>query len=82
MPGTTMPDYQHIILDKDRAGHIARLTINRPQRRNALHAAATDEMGQTIDDVAAAETTTLTSHDHGESTQAIRESRKPFYEGR
>lgn len=53
MLGTTMPDYEHIILDKDPAGHIARLTINRPQRRNALHDAATDEMGQAIDDVAA-----------------------------
>ncbi len=45
-----MPDYQHIILDKDPAGHIARLTINRPQRRNALHDAATDEMGEAIDE--------------------------------
>ena len=31
---------------------------------------------------AAAETITLTSYDHGEGTQAIRESRKPLYEGR
>jgi len=31
---------------------------------------------------AAAETITLTSYDHGEGTRAIRESRKPFYEGR
>ena len=48
-----MPDYQHIILEKDPVEHIARLTINRPERRNALHDAATDEMGQAIDDVAA-----------------------------
>ena len=48
-----MPDYQHIILEKDLAEHIARLTINRPERRNALNDAATDEMGQAIDDVAA-----------------------------
>ena len=48
-----MPDYEHIILDKDPAEHIARLTINRPHRRNALHDAATDEMGQAVDDVAA-----------------------------
>ena len=48
-----MPDYKHIILDKDPAEHIARLTINRPRRRNALHDAATDEMGQAIDEVAA-----------------------------
>ena len=48
-----MPDYEHIILEKDPAEHIARLTINRPERRNALHDAATEEMGQAIDDVAA-----------------------------
>jgi enoyl-CoA hydratase/carnithine racemase len=41
-----MPDYQHIILEKDLDEHIARLTINRPERRNALNDAATDEMGQ------------------------------------
>ena len=48
-----MPDYQHIILEKKPAEHIARITINRPDRRNALHDDATDEMGQAIDDVAA-----------------------------
>ena len=31
---------------------------------------------------AAAETITLTSYDHIEGTRAIRESRKPLYEGR
>ena len=44
-----MPDYKHIILEKDPAEHIARLTINRPERRNALNDDATDEMGQAID---------------------------------
>ena len=48
-----MPDYKYIILEKDPAEHIARLTINRPGRRNALNDAATDEMGQAIDEVAA-----------------------------
>ena len=48
-----MPNYQYIILEKDPVEHIARLTINRPDRRNALHADATDEIGQAIDDVAA-----------------------------
>ena len=48
-----MPNYQYIILEKDPVEHIARLTINRPDRRNALHDDATDEMGQAIDDVAA-----------------------------
>ncbi|MEE3247390.1 MAG: enoyl-CoA hydratase/isomerase family protein, partial [Chloroflexota bacterium] len=52
-PCTTMPNYQYIILEKDPVEHIARLTINRPDRRNALHDDATDEMGQAIDDVAA-----------------------------
>ncbi|MQG61565.1 MAG: hypothetical protein FI708_02360, partial [SAR202 cluster bacterium] len=48
-----MPDYKHIILEKDPNEHIARLTINRPERRNALNDDATAEMGQAIDDVAA-----------------------------
>ena len=48
-----MPDYKHIILEKDPNEHIARLTINRPERRNALNDNATAEMGQAIDDVAA-----------------------------
>ncbi|MCH2674754.1 MAG: enoyl-CoA hydratase-related protein [Dehalococcoidia bacterium] len=48
-----MPNYQYIILEKDPVEHIARLTINRPDRRNALHDDATDEIGQAIDDVAA-----------------------------
>ena len=48
-----MPNYQYIILEKDPVEHIARLTINRPDRRNSLHDDATDEMGQAIDDVAA-----------------------------
>ena len=48
-----MPNYQYIILEKDPVEHIARLTINRPDRRNALHDDAADEMGQAIDDVAA-----------------------------
>lgn len=166
-----MPDYQHVILEKDPAGHIARSTINRPDRRNALNDAATGEMGLALEDMAedddirvliltgaggsfcaggdlntrrggdeayrlgflnrlveeggseattmemarkiaagppiairlsklmlykglefdletalkmaaAAEAITLTSQDHGEGAQAIRESRKPFYEGR
>ena len=48
-----MPDYKHIILEKDPNEHIARLTINRPERRNALSDDATAEMGQAVDDVAA-----------------------------
>ncbi len=48
-----MPEYEHLLLDKDPAEHIARLTINRPERRNALNDNATDEMGQAIDEVAA-----------------------------
>jgi len=48
-----MPDYQHLILEKDPVEHIARLTINRPERRNALNDAAADEMGQAVEDVAA-----------------------------
>ncbi len=46
-----MSAYQHIILDRDPADHIARLTINRPKRRNALNDAAIDEIGQALDEV-------------------------------
>jgi enoyl-CoA hydratase/carnithine racemase len=47
-----MPEYQHILLEKDTSEHIARLTINRPERRNALHDEAINEMVCAIDDVA------------------------------
>ena len=138
-----MADYQHILLDKDPVQYIARLTITRPQKRNALNDLTVDELGDALEDVdsirvlvitgtgrafcaggdpeqvtmemarkiasgppiamrlsklmlyqglefdletamkmAAAETITLTSRDHGEGPQAIRESRNPVYEGR
>jgi len=119
-----MPDYQHILLDKDASERIARLTLDRPERLNALNDLTMDELGDALEDVngddsvrvlivtgagppisirlsklmlykgldfdldtamkmaAAAETITLTSRDHAEGTAAIRESRKPVYEGR
>ncbi|MDA1128667.1 MAG: enoyl-CoA hydratase-related protein [Chloroflexi bacterium] len=46
-----MPNYQYVILEKDPVEHIARLTINRADRRNALNDEATDEMGQAIEEV-------------------------------
>jgi len=63
--GEIMPDYQHILLDKDATERIAKLTLNRPERLNALNDLTNDELG-----------------DHAEGTAAIRESRKPAYEGR
>ncbi|NQW22569.1 MAG: enoyl-CoA hydratase/isomerase family protein [SAR202 cluster bacterium] len=47
-----MPDYKYVILEKDSVEHIARLTINRPGRRNALNDETTTEMGLALDDVA------------------------------
>ena len=47
-----MSDYKYVLLEKDPVEHIARLTINRPDRRNALNDAATDEMGMALEDVA------------------------------
>ena len=47
-----MSDYKYVLLEKDPVEHIARLIINRPDRRNALTDAATEEMGRALEDVA------------------------------
>ena len=89
-----MPDYQHILLDKDATERFAKLTLNRPERLNALNDSTMDGLGNALYKglefdldtamkmAAAAETITLTSRDHAEGTAAIRESRKPADEGR
>ena len=46
-----MAGYQNILLDTDPVQYIARLTINRPQRRNALNDLAVDELGDALEDV-------------------------------
>ncbi len=46
-----MADYQYILLEKDSKGHIATLTLNRPDRRNALNDAMQDEIGDAIEEV-------------------------------
>ena len=46
-----MSEYQHIILEKDPAEHIATLILNRPERRNALNDVMQDELGDAIEDV-------------------------------
>ena len=88
-----MPDYQHILLDKDATEHIPKLTMNRPERLNALRDFTMDELGDApckgldldldtaMKMAAAAETITLTSRDHAAGTAAIRESRKPACAG-
>ncbi|MBM3942333.1 MAG: hypothetical protein FJ316_05325 [SAR202 cluster bacterium] len=48
-----MPEYQHILLDKDSSQGIARLVLNRPERRNALNDRMQNELGDAIEDVAA-----------------------------
>ena len=46
-----MPDYRHILLDKDASDHIAKLTLNRPERLNALNDLMIDEIGDAVEDV-------------------------------
>lgn len=46
-----MSEYQYIILEKDPAEHIATLTLNRPERRNALNDVMQDEIGDAIEEV-------------------------------
>ena len=48
-----MPTYQHLSLEKDPDAHIAKLTINRPDRRNAMNDQTTDEMADAIENVEA-----------------------------
>ncbi|MFQ6026680.1 MAG: hypothetical protein ACE5Q6_04100 [Dehalococcoidia bacterium] len=87
-----MSGYQHVIREKDPAEGIARLTMNRPDRRNAFNDLTQDEMGEAVEEVeadletamkmaAAAEMITLSSKDHEEGMAAARESRRPSYEG-
>ena len=46
-----MADYQFITLDKDPVERIATLTLNRPERRNALNDVMQDEIGDAIEEV-------------------------------
>ena len=46
-----MADYKYILLEKDKDTHIARLTLNRPDRRNALNDVMQDELGDALEDV-------------------------------
>ena len=46
-----MPGYQHVILEKDPDEGIARLIMNRPDRRNAFNDLMQDEMGEAVEEV-------------------------------
>jgi len=46
-----MPSYEHILLEKDADNYIARLTLNRPEKRNALNDQTMDELGNALEDV-------------------------------
>jgi 2-(1,2-epoxy-1,2-dihydrophenyl)acetyl-CoA isomerase len=46
-----MADYQFVTLEKDPAERIATLTLNRPERRNALNDVMQDEIGDAIEEV-------------------------------
>jgi enoyl-CoA hydratase/carnithine racemase len=48
-----MAGYKYILLEKDPAEHIATLTLNRPERRNALNEVMQDEIGDATEDVEA-----------------------------
>jgi enoyl-CoA hydratase/carnithine racemase len=48
-----MAGYKYILLDKDPAEHIATLTLNRPERRNALNEVMQDEIGDALEEVEA-----------------------------
>ncbi|MCH8297862.1 MAG: hypothetical protein IH873_07325 [Chloroflexi bacterium] len=50
--------------------------------RVILHKGLEFDLETALKMAAAAETITLTSYDHEEGTRAIRERRKPIYEGR
>lgn len=47
-----MAEYQYIILGKDPTERIATLTLNRPDRRNALNDIMQDEIGDALEEVA------------------------------
>ena len=46
-----MSGYQYILLDRDPEQHIATLTLNRPDRRNALNDVMQDEIGDAIEEI-------------------------------
>ncbi len=46
-----MPDYRHILLEKDASDHIAKPTLNRPERLNALNDVMIDEIGDAVENV-------------------------------
>ena len=48
-----MPGYQHIRLEKDPESHIGKLTLDRPDKRNALNDQTMDELGDALEDVEA-----------------------------
>lgn len=48
-----MPGYHHVLLEKDVKTRIARLTLNRPEKRNALNGQTMDELGDALEDVEA-----------------------------
>ncbi|MBI4198065.1 MAG: enoyl-CoA hydratase/isomerase family protein [Chloroflexi bacterium] len=48
-----MPPYESVILEKNPETHIARLTLNRPERLNAINAQMGLELAEAVEDVAA-----------------------------
>ena len=45
-----MAGYQPILLDKNPVQYSARVTINRPERRNALNDLTMDELGNALEE--------------------------------
>jgi enoyl-CoA hydratase/carnithine racemase len=48
-----MPGYQHINLEKNPETHIGKLTLDRPDKRNALNDQTMDELGAALEDIEA-----------------------------
>ena len=48
-----MPGYEHLRLEKDPETYIAKLTLDRPEKRNALNDQTMDELGDALEDVEA-----------------------------
>ncbi|PKB78079.1 MAG: hypothetical protein BZY88_20015 [SAR202 cluster bacterium Io17-Chloro-G9] len=48
-----MPGYQHIRLEKGLETHIGKITLDRPDKRNALNDQTMDELGEALEDVEA-----------------------------
>ena len=77
---STMPNsLEHVIYEKK--GHVAYVTINRPEARNALHSYAYAELRACWRDIGL-DPEVAESEDGAEGPRAFREKRKPVWKMR